>query len=204
MIQLSKQIIYRLTLSAIFCVAGISNAADKKAAPMDPATMMALMQKNGAPNDTHKLLEQGVGRWTHTIRSWMKPDDSPMQSQGTSENTMVLGGRFLRQEAKGTWNGQLFEGLGYTGYDSIRGEFQSIWMDNMTTGMMIGSGSYDAPSKTISQSGRFSCPMTGDKAMWYRSEWKIMDNDNQTYTMYTKTADGKEFKSMEIVYRRIK
>ena len=40
--------------------------------------------------------------------------------------------------------------------------------------------------------------------MWYRTEWKIADNDNQTYTMYGKGPDGKEFKNMEIVYKRVK
>jgi hypothetical protein len=180
-------------------------AAEKTMTPDEQkAMMMQQMQKYGTPGPNHLVLKQAEGRWTHTIRSWMKPGDKPDVSLGTSENTMVLDGRYLQQKAHGEWNGKPFEGLGYTGYDNVRGEFQSVWMDNMVTGMMLGSGSYDAPSKTVQQSGHFSCPITGDKAMWYRSEWKITDADNQTYSMYGKTPDGKEFKSMEIVYKRMK
>jgi len=177
-------------------------AAD--AMPTDEKTMMMQMQKYGTPGTNHQVLQQAVGKWTHTVRSWMKPGDKPMESQGTSENTMVLGGRFLQQQAHGSMNGQPFEGLGYTGYDNVRGEYQSMWMDSMGTGMMIGTGSYDPASKTIQESGHFSCPMTGEKAMWYRSEWKIIDNDNQVFSMYGKGPDGKEFKGMEIVYKRVK
>jgi hypothetical protein len=168
------------------------------------AMMMQQMQKYGTPGPNHQVLQQAEGRWTHTIRSWMKPGEKPEVSAGTSENRIVLEGRYLEQRAHGDWNGKPFEGLGYTGYDNVRGEFQSVWMDNMATGMMMGSGSYNAATKTVQQSGHFSCPITGDKAMWYRSDWKITDADNQTYSMYAKTPDGKEFKSMEIVYKRVK
>jgi hypothetical protein len=77
-------------------------------------------------------------------------------------------------------------------------------MDNMSTGMFEGSGQYDAAGKAITQTGTFSCPFTGEKDMWYRSEWKIINKDKNVLSMYRKGPDGKEFRSMEIVYKRTK
>ncbi len=179
-------------------------SADKSSMAMDQNAMMAQMQKYGMPGPNHQALMQAAGKWTHTIKSWMKPGDKPMESKGTSENTMVLGGRFLEQKAHGDMNGMPFEGLGYTGYDNVGGQYQSVWMDNMTTGMMTGSGSADPTTQVIKETGQFSCPITMDKAKWYRSEWKTIDVGTQVYTMYFKDDTGKEFKSMEITYKRAK
>ncbi len=197
---------YPMLFVATLLALGILSGAGVQAAdPMsDPKAMMAQMQKYSSPGPNHLALVASVGRWTFVTRSWMKPGDAPMESTGTSENTMILGGRFLQQTAKSTMGGMPFEGMGFTGYDTIRNEYQSVWMDTMLTGMMIGSGTSDPATKTIKQTGTFACPMTGDKAMWYRTEWKIIDNDNQIFTMFGKGPDGKEMKSMEIVYKRLK
>ena len=110
----------------------------------------------------------------------------------------------LFRSFKGDWAGQPFEGLGFLGYDKMKKEYVSIWMDNMSTGIFSGSGQYDAATKTITETGTFSCPATGEKNMWYRSEWKFVSNDQNTFSMFMKDKDGKEFKSMEIVYKRAK
>jgi hypothetical protein len=203
--QLKGSSKFILGLALVLSTLSIAQAADKNPlTPADNQAAMDQMQKYGTPGSGHRVFQQAVGRWSHTVRLWMKPGDKVQESQGTSENTLIFGGRFLKQEASGYMNGQPFQGLGYTGFDNLRGEYQSVWMDNMGTGMMVGSGTQDPISQTIRESGTFSCPMTGDKATWYRSEWKITDNNNQTYTLYGKGPDGKEFTSMEIVYKRMK
>ena len=100
--------------------------------------------------------------------------------------------------------GQPFEGIAVTGYDNLREEYESIWIDNMGTGIMKSTGSYDAKKKTIHLSGNFSCPMTQEKNRWNRSEWKRNNKNKYTYTSYQKGPDGKEFKAMQITYRREK
>ena len=39
--------------------------------------------------------------------------------------------------------GMSFEGMGVTGYDNLKGKYDTIWMDNMASGMMHGTGSFD-------------------------------------------------------------
>ena len=41
-----------------------------------------------------------------------------------------------------------FEGMGIVGYDNLLKKFVSVWIDNMGTGLMPGTGTYDAATKT--------------------------------------------------------
>ena len=185
-------------------------ALDKKAAPAPAAgadkmaQMMALWQKNASPGENHKVLDAFAGDWENVMRNWMSPGQPPQESKGTNSNQWVYGGRFLKQEYKGPMMGMMFEGVGFTGYDNMKGEYVSVWLDNMSTGMMVSSPKYDAASKSLNEDGTMSCPGTGEKAMWYRSVWKSIDADHYSLEMYNKSPDGKEFKAMEIQCVRVK
>jgi hypothetical protein len=180
-------------------------AADEKAAA-DPKAQerMKKMQEYATPGDAHKTLASMAGKWKVQSKWWESADGKPQESAGTSTMKMVLGGRFLQQEFKGKAMGQPFEGMALTGYNNLKGEYESLWIDNMGTGMTRASGSYDAGTKTMNEKGEFSCPITGDKERAYRSEWKMADKDHSTFTMFMKGPDGKEFKSMEMAYTRAK
>ena len=178
-----------------------------KQGAMDPA-MQAAMEKMkvlGAPSEGHKALEPLIGSWSYTAQFWMQPDSQPETMTGSVVNTLIFGGRFLKQEFSGTAmaEGQPpFEGLGILGFDNIRKEYQTVWFDNMSTSMMRGAGQFDASTSTLSDSGDFSCPVTGESHRWYRSAWTVTDANHTTYESYSRTPEGREFKSMEIHYTR--
>ena len=132
--------------------------------------------------------------------------DAPAEeSSGTSENTWIMGGRFVQQMTTGTAMGQPFEGMGFFGYDNMKGEYTNLWLDNMSTGIMKSSSKYDAGTKSFSEEGSFPCPMTGETDRKFRGSMKVIDNDHLLYEMYSNDpASGKEFKSMEISYARVK
>ena len=178
----------------------------KAAAPTkEQQAAMAQAMKMGSPSEAHKVLAPLAGKFSNHVRFWMAPDSPVSESNGESNNAWILGGRFIQESYHGTMgNGQPFEGMGITGYDNVKGEYQSLWLDSMMTGMMTASGSFDQASQMIKTSGDFSCPMTGEKARWFRSEVKVLDPDHYTYMSYNKGADGKEFKSIEIMYTRMK
>lgn len=183
-------------------------AADEKmtdgSMKMDPAMQakMEEMKKLGSPNENHKALTPFVGQWTTTVKMWMSPDAKSEESQGTADNHWIMGGRFVQQDFKGTSMGQPFEGMGLIGYDNIRGEYSNFWIDNMATGMMIGSGQYDAATQSFKTNATMSCPMTGEKNRSMRAVCKAVDENHFTHEMYMNDKDGKEFKAMEIVYTR--
>ena len=178
-----------------------------KQAAMDPAQVAAMeaMQKAGSPTENHKALEPLAGTWTYTAQWWMAPEAAPETMTGTAVNTVIFGGRFLKQEIAGqpAAEGQPpFEGIGFTGYDNIRKEYQSVWFDNMMTGMMTGTGEFDAATKTLTDQGDFSCPLTGESHRWYRTTWTVTDPNHTAYASYSRTPEGREFKSMEMLYTR--
>jgi len=169
------------------------------------AEQMEKMNRLGAPGEAHKALQPFVGRWTYTGSFWMAPDQPPMTMKGMADNTLIFGQRFLKQRVFGDpmeAGGRPFKGLGFIGYDNLRKEYQTIWFDNMMTGIMRGIGQFDASTQTLSDSGTFSCPMTGEADHWYRSAWTVVDFDHTRYESYSKTPEGKEFKAMEILYTR--
>jgi len=206
-----KNLITLLLAGFIFSVAGISGtlAADETTMPGMDAAAMQEMMKLGSPGENHKILEPMVGEWTHVVRWWMQPDMEPQESTGTNVNTWIMGGRFLQQETHGIMDmggkSVPFEGFGIVGYDNMKQEFNSVWVDSMVTGMMIGKGTYNPQTRTITDRGTFSCPMTGQKDAPFRSDITFIDANSYIYTMYSVDDKyGKEFKSLEVSYKRKK
>jgi hypothetical protein len=196
---------FAVVSAALLLTSGLQ-AADPKAkgkgTGMD--AQMQEMMKKMAPGEQHQVLSPLVGRFTTTSKMWMKPGDKAQESKGTSENTWAYGNRFVKMEMKGDMGGQPFEGVGYLGYDNTAGEYTGVWISNMNTGIARSTGKYDPATKTLTEQAVASCPMTGEKEMRYRQEWKITDNDNMTFTMYGPGPDGKEMKMMESVSKRVK
>ncbi len=197
-----------LVVGLLLAGASLVQAAEelKAAAPaMDPAKQAAMeaMQQLGSPSEGHKALEPFVGSWTYTLEWRMAPDAPPETMTGTAANSLILGGRFLKQAIAGTTEGHPpFEGIGFTGYDNIRKEYTSVWIDNMGTGMMVGTGQFDVATKTLTEQSDFSCPMTGEAHRKSRAVWKVVDADHHVYESHMQTPEGQEFKAMEIRYTR--
>ncbi len=173
---------------------------EKKPPAMDPAMMEAMM-KAGTPGDAHKALNAFAGTWTTTSKMWMMPGADPMTMDGTSETKWVLGGRYLEQHFSGNFMGMPFEGMGYTGYDNVKKQYWSTWMDNMSTGMMMSTGAVNANTWTFN--GTMADPMTG-KDTPQEMKLVINDADHHMMEMWGPGPDGKNFKMMEIAYTRKK
>jgi len=171
----------------------------------EKASAMESMYTQGSPTEAHKALADFVGTWNHTAQWWMSPDEAPISMTGTTKSSLILDSRFLMQQVSGEIEAEgqpTFEGIGITGYDNVRSEYQSVWFDNMSTGIMIGTGEFDDETKTLSEEGEFSCALTMETHRKFRAEWKIIDENNITYESYMQTPDGHEFKAMEIRYTR--
>ena len=133
----------------------------------------------------------------------MGPGEPPQVSEGSSEHRLVLGGRFLEQVYKGTSMGMPFEGIGYTGYDNYKGKFVGTWMDNMGTMIMTSIGTYSPMNKTFNFTARMDDVVKG-KEIEMRDVIRIIDRDNSIAEMFCPGPDGKEFKTMELIYKRKK
>jgi Protein of unknown function (DUF1579) len=174
-------------------------------ASMDKAhqEMMAKMMEYATPGEGHKALEPLVGNWDYTVTWWETPDAKPQKSTGTSEAKWIMGGRYLEQTAEGMSMGQEFKGMGIMGYDNMEKEYNGVWIDNMGTGMMTSTGSYDPAAKSFTEKGSFTCPQEGGEKS-YHGVTTLINPDKYTYEMYVAGKDGKEVRVMEIVYTRKK
>ena len=187
----------------LFMGAGATQAVEQAGhETMDPeqAAAMEAAQTLGSPSEGHAALKPFAGTWTYELE-WRLSPDAPVQPMtGSTINTLIYGGRFLKQEVSGeaTADFPAFEGMGFTGYDNIREEYNSVWVDNMGTGIMKSTGQYDPATKTISEQGDVSCPMTGESHRKFRAMWKSVDENHSIYESYQYTPAGEEFKSMEI------
>ncbi len=167
--------------------------------------MMAAWQKAATPGAQHQqLADQFAGSWDTKMTMWMDPSAPPMTETGKAVNIAELGGRQIRMAFNGQFMGQPFAGVGYTGYDNVRGKYTSSWMDNMSTGTMMSNGDYDPATSTYTFRGEMADPMQGGKAMIpIRETVRIVDADHHVMEMY-ETRDGKEARTMMIEYARSK
>lgn len=167
---------------------------------MDEA-LMQRMKEYQTPGAAHELLNKLVGTWKAEVKFWMDPAGEPEVSEGVSINNSIFGGRFVEQVYTGTAMGQPFEGRGLYGFDNITKEYIAIWLDNMGTGIMESTGSFDESSNTLQETGKMSCPITNNKRA-YRSVTKFVDDSTFTYETFMDDGAGNEVKTMMITYKR--
>jgi hypothetical protein len=169
---------------------------------MDQEAMMKKWMEMASPSEGHAIFDKYVGKWNTDVKSWMDPAGPPIESKGSAEFSKMFGGRYLVQSFHGSMMGQPFEGHGMTGYDNFRKEYQSTWMDDMSTAMMIMKGTRKSDG-TFELAGTMDDAMTGEKDMKMRTVEKWVDDDHFNFSMYY-TVAGKEAKMMEINYTRAK
>jgi len=175
-------------------------APEKKAAaaPMDQKAAMEAM-KAATPGDAHKKLDAMIGSFDSKVKVWMDPSKPPEESAGTSENTWVLGDRWVQTKHEGTFMGQPYSGIGYTGYDNVSKKYVGTWMDTAGTGMMTMKGTMTG--NVMTSTATMNDPMTGKMAT-STMKTTMTDKDHYTMEMWDKMPNGKMAKIMEINYTR--
>jgi hypothetical protein len=186
-----------LTLAAVFTTAVFIELAAQSESDMK--AWMAYM----TPGDFHKEMAKWDGEWSEEMLLWMAPGAPPQKHTSSCVNKMIMGGRYQTSTHTGTFEGMPFEGVSTTGYDNAKKKFVSTWIDNMGTGIMIMEGQWNDNTKTLELKGKQTDPASG-KEMNVRETFKIIDDDTQKMEMYMTPVGGKEYKSMEITFKRKK
>lgn len=185
---------------SLFAFALVASAFSTFTYAQSEAEMKAWMEFM-TPGETHKMIASWDGTWEEDITMWMTPGGTGEKSKASVVNKMILGGRYQHSTHNGNFGGMPFEGISTLGYDNGKKKFVSSWVDNMGTGIMIMEGTWDAGKKAINFSGTQTDPTTG-KDMKVREVFTVIDNNTQKMEMFMTTPDGKEYKSMEIVFKR--
>jgi len=183
-----------------------SSAVGAPPSPEDMAKMMEL----GKPGENHKLLANMAGDWTYTVKMWMDPKATPMESKGTATRKAIMDGRFFVAEHSGKFqmpgpDGKLadmsFTGMALEGYDNVKKKFVSSWIDNMGTMILNSEGTYDPAAKAFTYNSAFE--MMPGMPVKIREVVKVVDADHHNFEWYENRGAG-EMKTMEISYTRKK
>jgi hypothetical protein len=166
---------------------------------IDMQAMMEIYKKVGTPGEPHKLLAKLEGSWTTRTRGWLEGKPA-MESTGTCEQKLVLGGHYLQQDYTGDMMGMPFSGINLLGYNNYTKKYESVWLDSMSTAIyfFVGKGSRDG--RTITQECSYVDPVRGP-AVW-RSVTRVKDDNTLEFEMFITPEGGKKEKMMEMTVAR--
>ena len=163
---------------------------------------MKAYQEFMTPGQMHKWMAKLNGTWEADITSYMNPA-SPDKSKATNVTSTIMNGLYQVGDYTGNMMGMPFQGHSIMGYDNGKKMFVSTWIDNMGSGIIYLTGTYDEATKTLHLKGKQTNPMTGKDA-GIREAMKIIDDNTYTLEMYGDGPDGKEIKYMEGTFKRKK
>ncbi len=164
--------------------------------------MQEYMEKYAAPGEHHNHLALLAGQWATKTQFWPAPGAPVMESTGTAEHKMALGGRYLLTSLQTSgFMGQPYAGMGMVAYDRFLEKYVETWCDTMGTMMLVSSGTCGGAGKQRAMVAEFVDPMT-KKPTRLRSLYNIHDPNHYTLEMFTLAPDGNEFKIMEIAHAR--
>ena len=188
-----------LFAAALFCIPGLPASAQ---VPEPGDSAMATVMKLAAPGEHHRHMAQISGDWKAAAKFWMVPGEPPVESAGTLHVEAILGGRFLRSEYSGALAGLALNGFGLDGYDSVQQKHVGVWVDNMSTWILLFEGTCSDDGKVTTTTSQFTDPATR-KPTTMRSVVTVVDPNRMVFEAYLKADSEPEFvKSMEITYTR--
>jgi hypothetical protein len=188
-----------MAAGALFALAVPAGAQQPEMTPEQKAEMEAYM-KAGTPGAPHEAMAATAGTYQVKTKSWDAPGAPAREEAGTATRSMVLDGRVLVEEFKGSMMGMPFTGHGMRGYDNVTGKYWSTWMDSMSTGMMVSEGTCDAKN-ACTFTGSWNDPIKkGPVTSRMTSRWT--SPTTEVFEMYGPGRDGKEFKMVELTYTR--
>jgi len=175
-----------MTLGALALLAtGVAGFAAGKTTSQDP-------QFNVEPSEHHKMLASLAGEYTGKVSGMMGESEASQQIEST------VGGLWTVSRSEFTMMGQPVHGIEILGYDTLQEKFVAVWIDSMSTMLLIMEGTYDEDTKTLTMKG-VSTGMDGEKAeMTNTTQYK---DDGMTFTM---NIEGMPAPLMTIEYERKK
>jgi hypothetical protein len=176
---------------------------DKKLPPgMSEADMKACAEA-GTPGPNHAKLLKTAGTWTGNEQMWMGPGSEPSTSPTTWTVSDLMGGRYLKTEVTGDMPGMgPYAGSGVSGFDNVSKQFFATWVDNMSTGIMIGTGELSSDGKTLTWKYTYNCPITKKPAVM-REVQKLTSETSMSVEFYCNDPkSGQEYKCMQVELKK--
>ena len=182
----------------LLALGACKSSGGSNAPKMTPEEVMAKTMELGIPGSPHQELTAQAGRWTKSMK-WRMSPDAPWEEMtgGTCDSQVLLGGRYLLEHTNASFGGMPFEGYNLLGYDNMRGEYTSVWMDSMSTWWITSSGKKDKDG-SINFKGTMRDAAGGRP---FRMVVKTQSDGSVVNNMFD-TIDDKEVHVMTITAKR--
>jgi hypothetical protein len=155
----------------------------------------------GMPGEMHQQLAEGAGTWHGKTQMWMAPGTEPLSSECTSTVSPIMDGRFMKCKLAGVCPimGE-YNGLGLSGFDNVSQKFVSTWIDNHSSGVMVGEGELSSDGKVMNWEFTTNCPITKKPTVVRQIETTTGPNTKTLEMFGSDPKSGKDFKMMHIEF----
>ncbi len=167
--------------------------------PEQEAMMKAWMEY-ATPGMEHAELAKKVGEWSLDLKMWHELGGEVEISKATSTIKPIMDGHYFLETVKSEYMGMPFEGRALFGFDNLTKKYFTIWIDNMSTGLMTYTGTASGEG-TIHYSVEMPNIETGKYETSSATDKMVSDN-KYIFVMNHKAPSGEEFKAMEITATR--
>jgi len=196
-----SRLTYPICIAAVLLLSfGHESSAQDSSRTATPA--MQEMMKRMMPGEGHKIFARMVGKWRGTMRVWSsaQPDAPPAESATESESRLVLGGRFVLEEASGMLMRMPMQRMSILGYDNARGQYTLTFYSSFDTATNTASGAANAEGNIITLTGEFNEPAGKEP---FKNIIRFEGDDVHIFESYKILPDGKELKLIEQVMKRV-
>lgn len=167
----------------------------------DYSQMLSAWSRLSPPGRQHRLLQPLAGEWDLQA-AWQHRDSTSGIYRASSKRKWIMGHRFLLEEVRDDKIGAPFNGVGILGYDNLKRQFASFWIDEMSTSMVFCAGQEESDGRSISLTGTYDDPLTGERNRRFKNVITIADNNQHVFEMFEIAPDGDCLKMYDIVYTR--
>ncbi|HTV26070.1 MAG TPA: DUF1579 family protein [Polyangiaceae bacterium] len=146
------------------------------------------------PTDAHAVLPRFVGAWRGTTRLWLDADGDPEQSTTELSAELILGGRWLRLEYRGTACGEPHAGEMLIGFHKDGAEYQLAWIDSFHTasGIMLFTGPH-AGGDVVNVLGSYTA---GGQRWGWRNVLRRLSPGELAIESFNISPEGQESKAI--------
>ncbi len=190
----SRAVFAAVTIAIVAFLLGQGFAQDDK-----PGMGMGMPAWMGTTAE-HAKLKETVGEWEVDAQMWMAPGAPPKAFKGKAVRTSILNGKYIREKFTSTFMGRPFEGMLILGFDTIKKEYVSVWVDTMSPVPAISRGTEkDGVLVLVGME-----PGMAGKMVKNRTTVEFKGDDEAILTNYHIADDGTEAIQMKMVYKRKK
>jgi hypothetical protein len=168
--------------------------------PPKPPDGLAAYERLARPTERHRVLDALAGTWSVEGTTYGARGEV-MKATGTSENTWILGGRFLECRLRTTVGESSVESVTTLGFDVRSGLYQAVALATIRTRMVFVQGSYYGPSRTFVLRGQDVDAATG--ARYVRREIiRVEAADRYVVEVFSEVPGRPPIKAFSGVYTR--